>query len=156
MALPNAGSKVIDDDIMSASQVMLTTSAASLVVKDDHSVPVGSKPLDLGALSRQIATFDVHSQLRFSGASVFISGLNLLGLEVAKNVCLSGPKSITIHDDRPATVSNAALVPMQPKMNWLICYKMIIYEIEALHYLSPDLECISSYIGGLSSGKLLL
>jgi molybdopterin/thiamine biosynthesis adenylyltransferase len=94
---------------------MVPSTAASLVIKDDHSVPVGSKSLDLGALSRQIAFFDVHSQLRFSGASVYISGLNLFALEVAKNVCLSGPKSITIHDDRPATVRNAALVPMHPK-----------------------------------------
>jgi hypothetical protein len=91
---------------------MMTTNstAASLVVTDDHNVPVSSHSLDLGALSRQIATFDIHSQLRFSEASVFVSGLNLLGLEVAKNVCLSGPKSITIHDDRPATVRVQAFV----------------------------------------------
>jgi molybdopterin/thiamine biosynthesis adenylyltransferase len=84
---------------------MSTEDAASLVVADDDSAPPGSHSLDLDALSRQIATFDVRSQLRFSGASVFVSGLNLLGLEVAKNVCLSGPKAVTIHDDRPATVS---------------------------------------------------
>ena len=110
--LPISASVSIIVERQSVSALMTTNSAASLVVTDDHSTPVGSHSLDLGALSRQIATFDVHSQLRFSEASIFISGLNLLGLEVAKNVCLSGPKSITIHDDRPATVRVTAFVPM--------------------------------------------
>ena len=34
-----------------------------------------------------------------SNSSVFLSGLGPLGVEIAKNVILSGVKQFTIHDD---------------------------------------------------------
>ena len=50
----------------------------------DHDVTDAERAqLDLDALSRQVATYDVKSQLRVSAASIFIIGLDLLGLEVA-------------------------------------------------------------------------
>ena len=50
----------------------------------DHEVTDAERAqLDLDALSRQVATYDVKSQLRVSAASIFIIGLDLLGLEVA-------------------------------------------------------------------------
>jgi molybdopterin/thiamine biosynthesis adenylyltransferase len=81
---------------------------AAAVVANSEVSAAESATLDLDALSRQVATFDVKSQLSLGASSVFISGLGLLGLEVAKNVCLSGPATVTIHDDRPATKANVA------------------------------------------------
>ena len=50
----------------------------------DHEVTDAERAqLDLDAWSRQVATYDVKSQLRVSAASIFIIGLDLLGLEVA-------------------------------------------------------------------------
>ena len=34
-----------------------------------------------------------------SNSSVFLSGLGPLGVEIAKNIILSGVKQFTIHDD---------------------------------------------------------
>jgi molybdopterin/thiamine biosynthesis adenylyltransferase len=37
-----------------------------------------------------------------ANASVFLSGIGALGVEIAKNVVLSGVKRFTIHDDKIA------------------------------------------------------
>ena len=58
-----------------------------MIVVSDEATEAERAQLDLDALSRQVATYDVRSQLRVSAASIFISGLDLLGLEVAKNIC---------------------------------------------------------------------
>ena len=87
---------------------MAALSDASTVVVNDEATVEETSQLDLDALSRQVAVFDVKSQLRVSAASVLISGMGLLGLEIAKNICLSGPRSVTIHDDELATLSSAA------------------------------------------------
>lgn len=74
-----------------------------LVVNDEASAAEVAL-LDLDALSRQVATFDIKSQIRFAGASILVSGLGALGCEICKNICLSGPRAVTIHDDRQASL----------------------------------------------------
>ena len=72
-------------------------------------------------LSRQIGTFGLEGQVKISSARVLISGMGPLGIvsssphvptkgphlravqEVAKNVCLAGVSSLTIHDTRACT-----------------------------------------------------
>lgn len=49
---------------------------------------------------RQIRLWGLESQKRIRGARILIAGLNGLGAEVAKNIILSGVKSITLCDDR--------------------------------------------------------
>ena len=39
-------------------------------------------------------------------ATVLISGMNGLGIEVAKNVVLGGVKAVTLHDTKAASVSD--------------------------------------------------
>ena len=63
--------------------------------------------IDQSALSRQLAVWDVKSQVKVSQSTIFISGLNGLGLEIAKNLCLAGVKGLTIHDDNLATAKAA-------------------------------------------------
>lgn len=49
---------------------------------------------------RQIRLWGLESQKRIRGARILIAGLNGLGAEVAKNIILSGVKSVTLCDDR--------------------------------------------------------
>jgi molybdopterin/thiamine biosynthesis adenylyltransferase len=48
--------------------------------------------------SRYIGAMGVDAVSRQSKASVFLSGLGALGIEVAKNIVLSGVKRFTVHD----------------------------------------------------------
>lgn len=52
---------------------------------------------------RQIRLWGLDSQKRIRSASVLIAGLNGFGAEVAKNVMLSGVKSVTFMDHQVAT-----------------------------------------------------
>ena len=46
-----------------------------------------------------------HEAMRkMAHSNVLISGLNGLGVEIAKNVVLGGVKSVTLHDTKPATM----------------------------------------------------
>lgn len=49
---------------------------------------------------RQIRLWGLESQKRIRGARILIAGLNGLGAEVAKNIILSGVKSVTLCDDQ--------------------------------------------------------
>lgn len=49
---------------------------------------------------RQIRLWGLESQKRIRGARILIAGINGLGAEVAKNIILSGVKSVTLCDDR--------------------------------------------------------
>ena len=48
--------------------------------------------------SRQLAVYGRETMRRLFGAQILISGLQGLGVEVAKNVILAGVKSVTLHD----------------------------------------------------------
>lgn len=52
---------------------------------------------------RQIRLWGLDSQKRIRAARILICGLNGLGAEVAKNIILSGVKSVTLLDDAPVT-----------------------------------------------------
>lgn len=52
---------------------------------------------------RQIRLWGLESQKRIRGARILISGLNGLGAEIAKNIILSGVKSVALLDDKPVT-----------------------------------------------------
>lgn len=49
---------------------------------------------------RQIRLWGLDSQKRIRAARILISGLNGLGAEIAKNIILSGVKSVTLLDDK--------------------------------------------------------
>lgn len=52
---------------------------------------------------RQIRLWGLDSQKRIRTARILICGLNGLGAEVAKNIILSGVKSVTLLDDQTVT-----------------------------------------------------
>ncbi|ETK89342.1 hypothetical protein, variant 3 [Phytophthora nicotianae CJ01A1] len=63
----------------------------------------GAASIDEGLYSRQLYVMGREAQLRMGTSNVLIVGLNGLGVEIAKNVILAGVKSVTLHDDTPAS-----------------------------------------------------
>jgi len=58
----------------------------------------GSGSIDEGLYSRQLFVLGKEAMERMQKASILISGLRGLGIEVAKNVILGGVKGVTLHD----------------------------------------------------------
>ena len=59
--------------------------------------------IDESLYSRQLYVFGHEAQRKMAGSNVLIVGLNGLGVETAKNVILAGVKSVTLHDNTPAS-----------------------------------------------------
>ena len=55
--------------------------------------------IDTDLYSRQIGTFGMETMGKLIKLNVLIVGMRGLGVEVAKNIILSGPKSVTIYDE---------------------------------------------------------
>ncbi|KAG2531635.1 hypothetical protein JM16_000715 [Phytophthora kernoviae] len=63
----------------------------------------GTATIDEGLYSRQLYVMGREAQVRMGESNVLIVGQNGLGVEIAKNVVLAGVKSVTLHDDTPAS-----------------------------------------------------
>lgn len=63
----------------------------------------GNEPIDESLYSRQLYVMGHEAQRRMAGSNVLIVGLNGLGVETAKNVILAGVKTVTLHDNTPAS-----------------------------------------------------
>ncbi len=55
--------------------------------------------------SRQIGAYGIETMSKLINMKVLIVGLKGLGVEIAKNIILAGPGSVTLHDDQPTEVS---------------------------------------------------
>ncbi|GFR51131.1 hypothetical protein Agub_g13484 [Astrephomene gubernaculifera] len=66
----------------------------------------GQVEIDENLHSRQLAVYGREAMKRMATSSVLISGLNGLGVEVAKNVILAGVRSVTIHDTASVTLQD--------------------------------------------------
>ena len=53
--------------------------------------------------SRQIAAYGPNSMNKLTKLKIFIYGIRGLGIEIAKNIILAGPQSLTIFDDTRIT-----------------------------------------------------
>jgi ubiquitin-activating enzyme E1 len=56
--------------------------------------------------SRQIGTYGNETMKKLSELKVFIIGLKGLGVEVAKNIILSGPKRVSLYDKDIVTLKH--------------------------------------------------
>ncbi|XP_076263300.1 ubiquitin-like activating enzyme 1 isoform X2 [Rhynchophorus ferrugineus] len=65
-----------------------------------------SAEIDEGLYSRQLYVLGHDAMRRMASSDVLISGLGGLGVEVAKNVILGGVKSVTLHDEQSATITD--------------------------------------------------
>jgi molybdopterin/thiamine biosynthesis adenylyltransferase len=48
----------------------------------------------------------VEAVAKQAAASIFLSGAGALGVEIAKNIVLSGCKGFTLHDARPVDIKD--------------------------------------------------
>ncbi|XP_040359300.2 ubiquitin-like modifier-activating enzyme 1 isoform X9 [Ixodes scapularis] len=62
--------------------------------------------IDEGLYSRQLYVLGHEAMRRMATSDVLISGMQGLGVEIAKNVILSGVKSVTVHDDGACTLAD--------------------------------------------------
>lgn len=62
--------------------------------------------IDEGLYSRQLYVLGHEAMKKMAASNVLIVGLNGLGAEIAKNVCLAGVKSVTLYDPEPVTVQD--------------------------------------------------
>jgi len=62
------------------------------------------KKIDEGLYSRQLYVLGHEAMKRMSSSNVLLVGLKGLGVEIAKNLILAGVRSVTLHDDNPATL----------------------------------------------------
>ncbi|GAA5923643.1 E1 ubiquitin-activating protein UBA1 [Sporobolomyces koalae] len=67
-------------------------------------VPGGGDALDEGLYSRQLYVLGHEAMKRMAASDVLIIGMSGLGVEIAKNVCLAGVKSVTLSDPTPVTL----------------------------------------------------
>lgn len=56
--------------------------------------------------SRYIGAMGMDAVKKQANSNVFISGMGPLGIEISKNVVLSGVKQFTIHDEELCTVND--------------------------------------------------
>lgn len=62
--------------------------------------------IDTNLYSRQIGTFGLETMGKLIKMKVLIIGMRGLGVEIAKNLCLAGPKSVTLYDPTQVTVAD--------------------------------------------------
>ncbi|KAK4050411.1 E1 ubiquitin-activating protein [Microbotryomycetes sp. JL201] len=70
----------------------------------DAVVGGGSETIDESLYSRQLYVLGHEAMKRMAASDVLIIGLSGLGVEIAKNVCLAGVKSVTLSDPTKVTV----------------------------------------------------
>jgi len=62
--------------------------------------------IDTNLYSRQIGTFGLECMGKLVKMKVLIVGMRGLGVEIAKNLCLAGPQSVTIYDPTQVSIAD--------------------------------------------------
>jgi ubiquitin-activating enzyme E1 len=98
-----------------SSSTQITSPAAMDTTNSSSGAAQGQEPqhnlqddIDEGLYSRQLYVLGHDAMRRMATSSVLISGLGGLGVEVAKNVILSGVKSVVLHDRTLTSISDLA------------------------------------------------
>lgn len=79
----------------SATTMINTTGKGKAIDIDDEAVK--------DRWSRYIGAMGVEAVAKQAAANIFVSGAGALGMEISKNLVLSGCKSFTLHDTKPVT-----------------------------------------------------
>lgn len=65
-----------------------------------------SQNLDTNLYSRQIGVYGIETMKEIIKLNIFIYGMRGLGIEIAKNIILAGPKKVTIYDSNICKISD--------------------------------------------------
>lgn len=71
-----------------------------------NAMDVDQSEIDEGLYSRQLYVLGHEAMKRMASSNVLIVGLRGLGVEIAKNLCLAGVKTVAIYDPEPVTVQD--------------------------------------------------
>uniref|UniRef100_A0A8C7XNC9 E1 ubiquitin-activating enzyme n=1 Tax=Oryzias sinensis TaxID=183150 RepID=A0A8C7XNC9_9TELE len=112
----------------------------------------GNSEIDEGFYSRQLYVLGHEAMRRMGAANVLIAGLKGLGVEIAKNVILSGVKAVTVQDEGSAVWSDLSsqfyLRECHLGQNRASC------SLQQLSSLNPHVE-VSAHTGPLDEELLL-
>ena len=64
------------------------------------------KGIDTNLYSRQIRTYGIEAMRKLQNLKILIIGLRGLGIEVAKNIILAGPKEVRIYDPNKCIIND--------------------------------------------------
>ena len=62
--------------------------------------------IDITLYSRQISLYGIHTMEKISQLNIFLIGFRGLGIEIAKNLVLSGINSLTLYDNKKCIISD--------------------------------------------------
>lgn len=82
--------------------------AMATTTNNDHNAASGAGgvgDIDESLYSRQLYVLGADAMRRMASSDILLSGLNGIGVEIAKNIILGGVKSITLHDKAICSVS---------------------------------------------------
>ena len=65
-----------------------------------------SDQIDESLYSRQLYVIGEGAMTKMKNSDIFISGMSGLGVEIAKNIILSGVRSVTLHDEGILTIND--------------------------------------------------
>ena len=67
---------------------------------------MNDKNINTNLYSRQIATYGIKTMIKLSKMNIFLYGMRGVGVEVAKNIILSGPNKVTIFDPNKVLIND--------------------------------------------------
>ncbi|KAF8251067.1 ubiquitin-activating enzyme E1 [Wilcoxina mikolae CBS 423.85] len=73
---------------------------------DSPAADAQSSTIDEGLYSRQLYVLGHEAMKRMSQSDILVVGLKGLGVEIAKNICLAGVKSISLYDPEPVEIAD--------------------------------------------------
>lgn len=82
------------------------STTSSIAMANNGSTSHDHAEIDESLYSRQLYVLGHDAMRRMASSDVLISGLGGLGVEIAKNVILSGVKSVTLHDTAECTITD--------------------------------------------------
>ncbi|KAK7060226.1 E1 ubiquitin-activating protein [Paramarasmius palmivorus] len=71
-----------------------------------NKMDIDEAAIDEGLYSRQLYVLGHEAMKRMATSNVLIVGVQGLGVEIAKNICLAGVKSVTVYDPEPVTLQD--------------------------------------------------
>ncbi|MBW0490378.1 hypothetical protein O181_030093 [Austropuccinia psidii MF-1] len=82
---------------------MMASSQSPATSSNPVSMQVDQSTIDESLYSRQLYVLGHEAMQKMANSNVLIVGMQGLGVEIAKNICLAGVKSVVIHDPAPTT-----------------------------------------------------
>ena len=95
--------------------------------------------IDTNLYSRQIGTYGLETMGKLIKMHVLIVGLRGLGVEVAKNLILAGPASVTLYDPEPVQINDLSA-------NFYVSEQDVANRVHRSHACHAKLQELNPYV----------